>query len=532
MENTQLEPRLIPRPVEMTAGTAAFRITPETGIFYEGTVAEPAARLLAELLRPATGFPLPVFQKSPSDSQALILRILDEAGAPPESYVLEVSDARVEIRAPQLAGLFHGVQSLRQLLPPGVFQSSPESCDWVVPPVILRDYPRFGWRGMHLDVSRHFIPKADVLRFLDTIASLKINRFHWHLTDDQGWRIEIKKYPRLTEIGAWRKETLIGHAARPPEEYSYDAKPHGGFYTQEDIREVVRFATARGITIIPEIDMPGHMQAAIAAYPELGSSDAPVTVWQAWGVSPCILNPEEATLDFCRDVLTEVMALFPGELIHIGGDEAEKGQWENNPRVQQLREERGLKDMAEMQHWFIRQLEVFLNEQGRKLIGWNEILEGGALNDATIIAWRGTEYAVAAAGAGYPVVIACQHLYFDHYQAQPTEDEPLAICGYTPLDAVYAHEIIPADLPADQRKNILGAQGQIWTEYMPTVRRMEDMAFPRVCALAEAVWTPPALKNYEDFLHRLPAELRRLDCAGVQYRAEWRSLKPQRGCQR
>lgn len=510
-------PSLIPHPAKLAAQAEAFALTPETVICYEGSEAEPAARLLAEMLRPATGFPLPVRPSESGHAHAIRFQISEGGSPASEAYSLTVDQSQAAVLAPNAAGLFHGAQTLRQLLPPEIFSRSRMDRDWIIPGVAIEDFPRCGWRGMHLDVSRHFVPKDDVLRLIDTLASLKFNRFHWHLTDDQGWRIEIKKFPKLTEVGAWRKESLIGHNSGPESEFVYDGIPHGGFYTQEEIREVVRYAMDRGITIVPEIDMPGHMQAAIAAYPELGTTGEPVAVRCHWGISSIVLAPEESTVQFCRDVLSEVLELFPGELIHIGGDEVLKTEWEASPRIRQLLIERGLKDMDEMQSWFIRQMEAFLSENGRRLIGWDEIRQGGLAGTATVMAWRGESEAVAAAKAGHPVVMASPHLYFDHYQAQPIEQEPLAIGGFTSLEHVHAFHPVPAGLTPTEQKNILGAQGQLWTEYMPTAKAMEYMAFPRTCALAEALWSAEP-KEYADFLRRLPAELERLKSAGLNYR--------------
>jgi hexosaminidase len=400
-------PAIIPRPVDLRVTGGTWELKAGAVIAYADAAAKPPAERLAAQLRPATGFELPVRRGERGD---IVFRSSDEAALGPEGYVLRISD-HVSIEAPQPAGLFYGAQTLRQLLPPEVYSGRQVFRPWKAPAVEIRDLPRFSWRGMHLDVGRHFMPKEDVMRFIDTIASMKFNTFHWHLTEDQGWRIEIKKYPKLTGVGAWRKETVVGHLRDKPR--TYDGTPHGGFYTQDEIREVVAYAAERHVTVVPEIDMPGHMQAAIAAYPELGCTTNRLGVKTEWGICKNILNPEESTVQFCRDVLTEVMELFPSVFIHIGGDEAKKDQWEASERIQVLREERGLKDMHEMQSWFIRQIDVFLTANGRRLIGWDEIAEGGLAENAAVMWWRGKagqthglEIAKNAAQRGHDIVVA------------------------------------------------------------------------------------------------------------------------------
>ncbi len=510
--------RIVPQPVEMTMGDGCWLLGPDTVILHNDPSARKSAELVAAQLRPATGFALPVCVGEVAPCPVIMLAISGDVPPVTGSYTLKVTREGATITARTAAGLFYGGQTLRQLLPPQIFSHVIATADWKIPCVTIRDFPRYAWRGMHLDVSRHFQPLPDVLRFIDTIAGFKFNRFHWHLTDDQGWRVEIKKYPRLTEIGAWRKETLIGHGQQDPAGHVYDQKRHGGFYTQEEIRRVVEYAAERHITIIPEIDMPGHMQAAIAAYPELGSGTGPVEVRTIWGISSNVLNPKESTLRFCEDVLLEVLNLFPGEFIHVGGDEVDKTEWENSPEIQKLRDARGLKDMGGMQAWFLTRIQHFLHRNGRRMIGWDEVLEDGLDHRAVVMAWRNDDYGSAAAKAGYDVVMASRQLYFDYYQAEPVEKEPMAIGGLAPMEKVYGYKPVAAGLTAEQEQRILGAQGQLWTEYMPTPRHVEYMAFPRACALSETLWTPDSQKDYTDFLLHLPATLARLDCAGVNYR--------------
>ena len=388
-----------------------------------------------------------------------------------------------------------------------------------MPCVEITDHPRFGWRGLLVDPARHFLPKQDLLRFLDVMAWHKLNRLQIHLTDDQGWRIEIKKYPRLTQVGAWRDETLIGHGRdKPPR---YDGKRHGGFYSQDDIREIVRYAADRHITVVPEIEMPGHARSAISAYPFLGvfpDRQAEIKPWTRWGVSEDILAPRPETIVFCKDVLTEVMELFPSRHIHIGGDEAVKTQWKASPEIQRMIQERGLKDETELQAWFTRQIDAFLTKHGRQLVGWDEILDGGLAPGAVVMSWRGERGGIAAAQSGHDVIMApTTHTYFDYYQG-PQESEPLGIGGHIPLKQVYDYEAVPAALTREQAKHVLGAQAQLWSEYIPDANHLQYMAFPRACALSEVLWSPAANRDYDLFVLRLQQHLERLQAAGVNYR--------------
>ncbi|MFN2399027.1 MAG: beta-N-acetylhexosaminidase [Gemmatimonadaceae bacterium] len=513
---------IVPRPVSVTSRIGSFNVTASTGIQTDSATGM-LGRQLADYLRPATRFPLPlsVHTGDATRSNSIVLRrdsSLVRLG--PEGYRLEVSPERVVISAPEQAGLFYGVQTLRQLLPPEIFRAShaPE-VSWTVPAVLIEDYPRFKWRGAHLDVSRHFMTKEFVRKYIDLLALHKMNSFHWHLTDDQGWRLQIRKYPKLTEVGAWRRETLIGRYNSDPSKRVFDGKRHGGFYTQDEVREIVAYAKARFVNVVPEIEMPGHSQAAIAAYPFLGNTDRQLEVLTLWGVSDDILNPSEQTVAFMQDVLAEVIELFPSEFIHVGGDEAIKTQWRRSPRVQEQIRRLGLKNEEELQSWFIRQMDTFLSARGRRLIGWDEILEGGLAPNATVMSWRGTRGGIAAARMGHDVVMApTSHTYFDYYQARPARTEPLAIGGFLPLDTVYSFEPVPSSLKPEFAKHILGAQSQVWTEYIKTPAHVEYMSFPRLSALAEVVWTPRARKNLDDFKRRLTPHLRRLKFLSVDYR--------------
>jgi hexosaminidase len=521
---------VVPRPVRMTRGTASFTLTPGTVIVADRATRE-IGHQLAGWIFPASGYRLAVTGVAGNAPRTISLRLdpaLTQLGD--EGYRLSVTRTRITIRAFRPAGAFYAVQSLRQLLPAEVFREAPvEGVQWTVPSVEIEDIPRFQWRGAHLDVSRSFMPKEFVRKFVDLLALHKMNRFHWHLTDDQGWRIEIKKYPRLTAVGAWRRETLIGiqHAYADTTQWQYDRRPHGGFYTQDDIREIVAYAQARFVTIVPEIEMPGHAQAAIAAYPELGNTGQQLEVLRRWGVNPNIFNPEDATIRFLQDVLTEVMALFPGRYIHIGGDEAVKDQWQASPRAQARIRELGLNDEHELQSWFIRQMDAFLTARGRSLVGWDEILEGGLAPNATVMSWRGMEGGIAAAQAGHDVVMTpTSHTYFDYYQSRDTAGEPPAIGGFLPLDSVYAFEPVPATFTPAQAAHVLGTQGQTWTEYIRNPKNVEYMAFPRLVALAEVAWTPRELRNFADFLTRLGSHFARLDILDVNYRPQRSALSP------
>jgi len=510
---------IIPEPVRMKTLPGVFVISPATAVAASGP-ATPEAQKLIDCLAPAMGFRLPLAEGAAPPADVIVLQIDDlRAELGDEGYSLEVTPERVVIRAATPAGLFYGVQSVRQLLPAAIFRKAAlGGIRWAVPCVSITDYPRFAWRGLLLDTARHFMPKSFVLKLLDVMALHKLNSLQLHLTDDQGWRIEIRKYPKLTEIGAWRDETLIGHAGEKP--WKFDGRRHGGFYTQDDIREIVRYAADRHINIVPEIEMPGHARAAIAAYPELGCNpDKPVRPWTVWGVCPDIFAPTDRTIAFLQDVLTEVMEWGPGRDIHVGGDEAIKDQWKASPVVQARIRELGLKDEAEMQSWFIRQMDTFLTKHGRRLVGWDEILEGGLAPGAVVMSWRGEQGGITAAHAGHDVVMApTTHTYFDYCQG-PREKEPLAIGGDLPLEKVYAYEPIPAALSASEARHILGSQGQLWAEYMPTTRHVEYMAFPRAAALAEIVWSPKQPRDYKRFLERLRADLKRLDAMDVNYRS-------------
>lgn len=522
-ESTQNTPEIsiIPRPVTLERTTGNFNISKTTTIMVENPDDEliRVAIMFAERLKTAGGLILNVVEThefSPGKNVILFTTTGADSSFGKEGYQLSVSRNNVLIKAPTAAGLFYGMQTIFQLLPEQI-EGSALSTDirWQIPCVEITDNPRFSWRGMHLDVGRHFVPVEFIKKYLDNMAMHKLNTFHWHLTEDQGWRIEIKKYPKLTEVGAWRKETLIGHVKDKP--HKFDGKPHGGFYTQDEAREIVQYAKERFITVVPEIEMPGHAKAAIASYPELGVTGKPVEVATYWGIFPDIYNVEESTFSFLEDVLTEVMDIFPSEYIHIGGDEAIKDQWKASDKIQQRIRELGLADEHELQSYFIRRIEKFINSKGRKIIGWDEILEGGLAPNATVMSWQSEEGGIIAAQSNHDVIMTpIQSLYFWWYQGDK-RTEPLAAGGFISLEKVYRYDPVPSGLTEEQSKHILGAQGCAWAEYMESPAKVEYMVFPRISALAEIVWSPKEGKDWNNFKSRMIKQFKRYDQRGINY---------------
>ena len=510
---------IIPQPVSMEFDDGYFQIGPETRIIAENEAATEAAKLI-DALSPAMGFKLSLANASQRRGGSITLELEKgpfKLGA--EGYMLRVSPKRILIRAKKPAGLFYGIQTLRQLLPVEIFsKSKAESAEWKVPCVRITDYPRFQWRGLLVDPARHFIPKQDLLRFINIMVLHKFNSLQIHLTDDQGWRLEIKRYPKLTETGAWMDFTAMrrGDGAKD----SGDKRP-GGFYSQEDIRQIVKYAAEHHIKILPEIEMPAHTGAAIISYPEIGlypEKLGALPVEKRWTANERVLAPRPKTIEFMQNVLTEVMELFPSEYIHIGGDEANIEHWKKSEEMQALKRELDLKDETELHSWFIRQMDSFLTSHGRRLVGWDEILQGGLAPGATVMSWRGQQGGITAANAGHDVVMApTSHTYFDYYQG-PSDKEPLAIGGDLPLEKVYGFEPVPQDIVSEKAGHVLGVQGQLWGEFISTTRHLEYMAYPRAAALAEIGWSPKTARNYENFLARLQRHLRRFDVAGVNYR--------------
>ncbi len=455
--------------------------------------------------------------KSSTNNSGCISLSLDPKMINDEGYRITVTSKNIEIAGKTPAGVFHGIQSLRKSLPVG------QTTTVNMPAAQIVSNPRFGYRGMHLDCVRHFFDAETVKRYLDIMALHGMNRLHWHLTDDQGWRIEIKKYPRLTEVGGWRKGTVLGHNSPVNDGIRY-----GGYYTQDEIRDIVQYATDRFITIIPEVDMPGHMLGALAAYPELGCTGGPYEVWCQWGVADDILCVgQDKTLQFVKDVLDEVMQLFPGEYIHIGGDESPRVRWQQCPRCQQRIKALGLtahgKQSVEalLQGWFTTQMQQYLAAHGRYIIGWDELLGCDVDTTATIMSWRGAEPGAEGAKLGHDVIMTpVGPLYFDYYQTKDTWNEPTAFGGCNTLKKVYDFDPVAADLPADMRHHILGAQANVWTEYITCEPQIQYQILPRMAALAEVQWMEPAAKDYQDFKARLPHLVDIYKHYGWTYRAK------------
>lgn len=507
---------ILPEPAKLQPKPGQCRLSEAFQISCPGGEPEweQLGHYLAALLRPATGFAWPVNEQGiPGKTIALIA---DASIVNPEAYRLHVAPGGIRICAGHPAGAFYAIQSLRQLLPPELEPGELRpGISWAVPCVEIEDAPRFPYRGMHLDVSRHFFPPEFIKRYIGLLAMHKMNHFHWHLTDDQGWRIEIKGYPKLQEIAAYRKETLEGHYSSQPRRY--DGRPYGGYYTQEEVKDIVAYAQSRFVTIIPEIEMPGHCLAALAAYPGLSCTGGPFETATHWGIFEEPFCTREATFQFLENVLSEVAGLFPGRFIHIGGDECPKQRWKNCTHCQQRIRDEGLKGEHELQSYFIRRIEQFLHSKGRGIIGWDEILEGGLAPRATVMSWRGAEGGIAAARQGHGVIMApTSTCYFDYYQSM-SDEEPLAIGGYLPLENVYGYEPVPRELSPEESQRILGVQGNLWTEYIPDARQAEYMAYPRAIALAEVGWSPKEKRDFDSFARRLMHHSRRLDELGVEY---------------
>jgi hexosaminidase len=537
-----IRPFIIPAPQKMETGRGQFLLAPVTCIGVD-SASRDTAEYLAAKLRLSTGYPIPIYTNHELSKGVIQLTTngaKTELG--PEGYELDVLSDTVSIKAPTQAGLFYGVQTLLQLFPPPIFSTNTvKDVAWEIPfTVHIEDQPRFKWRGFMLDVSRHFFSKDDVKRVLEEMALHKLNMFHWHLTDDQGWRIEIKKYPKLTEIGAWRKQSLItpphdddGHPQADHVHPAWNIAPatafgpdgrYGGFYTQDDVREIVAYAAARHITVVPEIEMPGHAIAALAAYPELSCDGSNYTVNVDAGVNKgvlCVGN--DAVCTFVDNVLLEVFQLFPGKYVHVGGDEVnaavKKSTWGQSPACQARMKAEGLKTLDELQGWFTGRIGKFVSEHGKTMIGWSEIAEAPLPSNATVMDWQGG--VMQAATNGHDVVMSpTKFCYLDYYQSVDTAAEPPGIGGFIPLEKVYSFEPIPARLAPEFHSHILGGQCNLWTEYIPSLAHAEYMMFPRLCALAEVDWSPRATHNFGDFIQRLQIHEMRLEAMGVNYRRE------------
>lgn len=487
---------IIPAPVKLTPGQGAFELSPQT-IIYASTGARPEADYLKSELTPATGFNLGITEapEPAPTAKGIVLKLDPKAPVGhAEGYQLEVTPELITVTARKPAGLFYGCQTILQLLPPEIFcKQKASGIDWTLPSVSVLDYPRFGWRGHLFDVCRHFFTVAEVKRSIDLLALHKANQFHWHLTEDQGWRIEIKRYPRLTEVGAWRVDP--------------DGTRSGGIYTQDEVRDVVEYATKRHINVIPEIEFPGHSRAALACYPSLGCTGGPYEVQGIWGVhSDVYCAGKEETFEFIENVLDEVLALFPSRYIHIGGDECPKDRWKECPHCQQRIKDEGLKDEHELQSYFIRRFDKYLTERGRRLVGWDEILEGGLAPGAVVQSWRGIEGGIQAANAGHDVIMSpTSHCYLDYsYESLP-------------LKTSYSYEPIPEGLDEDKIGHVLGIEGNSWTEFIPDQNRYDHQTYPRMTALAEAGWSLNSVRSWEDYTERMKTHEKRLEILGVKF---------------
>jgi len=504
---------LVPRPVKVKINRGNFLLNSSSFISanLKNKELNNIAKYLKENIKFYTSLNLTIKEHQKSKN-TIELALSSNKDYKKEGYELNIDTSGIKIIASDTAGLFYGVQTLIALLP----AKKDKTENIKMNSLNIIDYPAYSWRGMMLDTCRHFMPVSFIKKFIDYLAIHKMNRFHWHLTEDQGWRIEIDKYPRLTEIGAWRKETLEGHYSETP--HKYDGKKHGGFYSKKDIREIVQYAKERYISIIPEIEMPGHSGAAIASYPYLACTEGPFEVKTIWGIHKDVYCAgKESTFEFLEDVLSEVIELFPSEYIHIGGDECPKDRWKECPDCQARIKNEGLKDEQELQSYFIKRIENFLNSKGKKLIGWDEILEGGLAPSATVMSWRGIKGGIEAANQGHDVIMSpTSHCYFDYYQGKK-ENEPLAIGGYLPLKKVYSFEPMPKELKKDKRKHILGGQANLWTEYVKTPRKAEYMLFPRMAAMSEVLWTKMDKRNWDGFKIRLAKLLKRYDLLNINY---------------
>ncbi|WP_264846869.1 beta-N-acetylhexosaminidase [Capnocytophaga catalasegens] len=532
-QNVASDYKIVPLPQKLEAQKGRFLLNDKTTIYADASLVK-EAEFLKDYIALQTNLKVNVFKGSGSE-EGIVLEI-DPKIASEEGYTIKSSPKLIKVSGKTAQGVFYGLQTLRQLITEVTTDNGKK--DYVVPSATIEDEPRFAYRGMHLDVGRHMFPLEFIKKYIDLLAMHKMNRFHWHLTEDQGWRLEIKKYPKLTEVGAWRSETAIGKNfpyAYEGATFKGDGKRYGGFYTQEEAKEIVKYAAERHITVIPEIDLPGHMLAALAAYPELGNGTGPYEVAKWWGVFDQILAPKEETFQFLEDVFTEVLEIFPSEYIHIGGDEAPKTEWKKSAQAQEVIKQLGLTDDTEpnpvdgkkhtkeekLQSYFITRVEQFLNGKGRQIIGWDEILEGGLAPNATVMSWRGVEGGLTAAKAGHKAIMTPGgYCYFDHYQNQvdaDTKQPYLSICCLTTVEKVYSYDPIPAEFTPEQAQLIWGVQANLWTEYIHSPEQAEYMVLPRMTALSEVQWTPVAQKNYDEFKQRIPSIRSILDKMNVNY---------------
>ncbi len=517
---------IIPLPREIKVAEGVFVLTSQTKIVVMADGFQPEIDYLNKCLKSYYGFELPIVKILPTDGNYIIITRPDFEAGWKENYDLTINENQIYFLAEGNAGLFYGMQSLFQIMP------LEKAAEVKIPCVQIKDAPRYEWRGMHLDCSRHFFTKEEVKKYIDYLSMYKFNVFHWHLVDDQGWRIEIKKYPLLTSIGGKRKETIIGKPAwekdgTPSKNDKYDGKEYGGFYTQEDVKEIVAYAQSKYITVLPEIEMPGHSLAALAAYPQFSCTGGPFETFTKWGVSDDVYCAgKDETFTFLEDILAEVVPLFPGKYIHIGGDECLKDRWKACQKCQKRIADEKLKNEEGLQSYFITRIEKYVNANGKQIIGWDEILEGGLAPNAALMSWRGIKGGIDAAKQKHFVVMSPgKPCYFDHYQSKDKTKEPLAIGGFNPLDSVYLYNPTPKALTEEEAKFIMGAQANVWTEYIIDFKQVEYMAMPRMAALSEALWTPLDKKNFKDFVVRLKLHAPILDFMGVNYAKHFKSLK-------
>jgi len=511
-KKTQSLPGLIPKPVSINYTSEALNTGNHVNMVFEKDdkkIQQIANIFLSELSR------FNIYQKKENKKYFKINLLINEnaANQSPESYTLKIDNNEINLKSIDHAGIFYGLQTLLQIL-----QSNKLNNVTSIPGVLIHDFPRFKWRGMHLDVGRHMFSIDFIKRYIDIIAEHKMNIFHWHLTEDQGWRMPIEQYPKLESIAAYRKETLIGHYSDRP--HKFDGKRYGGSYTKEEILEVIQYAQERFITVVPEIEMPGHATAALSAYPELSCSGGPHEPETIWGIhNEVFCAGNEKTFEFLENVLSEVSQIFPSPYIHIGGDECPKTRWEECEKCQKRISNEKLKDEHELQSYFIKRIEKILEKFDKRLIGWDEILEGGLAPNAIVHSWRGMKGGIKAANAGHEVIMSpTTYVYFDYYQSKKKDDEPIAIGGYLPISKVYEFEPVPDNIDKDKRRLILGGQANLWTEYISTDQYAEYMLLPRMCALSEVLWTPKNKKNYDQFYTNLIDHLNRLDTKDYNYR--------------
>lgn len=507
---------LIPQPAHYQLGNSSFTFDENTSWVAPDSLQRQAAEVLQQKFQHSAGFSYK--NQASVQSENNVVRFEKDTSLPKEAYVLEVSDKRIRIRASALNGYLYAVETLRQLLPVEIESTTRQKVKWQIPTIEITDQPRYAWRGVMLDVVRHFFPKEYILKTLDRMAFLKMNVLHLHLVDDQGWRLEIKKYPKLTQVGAWRVDQEQLHwDGRKPNDPAQKGT-YGGFYTQEDIREIVAYAHRLGIAVMPEIEMPAHVTSAIAAYPELSCKKTPVAVPSGgvWPITDIYCAGDDKVFTFLEDVLEETMALFPDAYIHIGGDEATKTEWEKCPRCRQRMKDHHLTTTEQLQGYFVSRIEAFIASKNRKMMGWDEILEGGLPERAAVMSWRGVEGGIKAAEKGHFVVMTPNQCYLDQYQGLP-HMEPLAIGGYVPLKKVYEFDPITPQMTDKQKSFILGAQANLWSEYIPNIKQSEYMLFPRLLALSEVLWTPENQRDWNTFTQRLQRQLPRWDVWGVNY---------------